>query len=80
MITPTVVRVTADLALARVYLSIFPQKKDEQYLETVKEMTGKIRGFLGNKIRHQVRLIPELQFYLDDSLDYVERIEDLLKK
>lgn len=80
MITVTVVRVTGDLGIARVYLSIFPVGKDEDALQIVEEHHGRIRNELGKKVRHQLRTIPELQFFIDDSLDYVRYIEELLKK
>jgi ribosome-binding factor A len=79
MITVTIVRVTPDLGLAKVYLSIFPKEQNENNLEVVSRQTKTIRTALGNSIRHQVRIIPELAFYLDDSMDYVERIDRLLK-
>ena len=79
MITVTVVRVSPDLGIAKVYLSIFPIKKDENYLAVINEYGKMIRNALGRKIRHQVRVIPELAFYIDDSLDYLEHIDELLK-
>jgi ribosome-binding factor A len=79
MITVTVVRVTPDLGLAKVYLSIFPKEQNEDNLEVVSKQTKTIRTALGKNIRYQVRIIPELAFYLDDSMDYVERIDRLLK-
>lgn len=80
MITVTTVRITPDLGLARIYLSIFPLGKDEDFMETIRDKTGSLRFELGNRIRHQVRQIPELVFYRDDSLDYLDNIEKLLKK
>jgi ribosome-binding factor A len=80
MITVTVVRVTPDLGLAKVYLSIFPHQQGEDVIGPVTEHTKMIRNTLGQNIRHQVRIIPELAFYIDDSMDYVEKIERLLKK
>lgn len=80
MITVTVVRVTPDLALAKVYLSVFPQNKDEDFVAQVTLHSRSIRTTLGQHIRHQVRVIPELAFYLDDSMDYFEHIDNLLKK
>lgn len=79
MITVTIVRVTPDLALAKVYLSIFPLEKEENFIETVNLHSKIIRNALGKSIRHQVRVIPELAFYLDDSIDYLEKIDKLLK-
>jgi ribosome-binding factor A len=80
LITVTVVRVSPDLGLAKVYLSIFPHKPDEDNLAPVNGHSKMIRSILGNNIRHQVRVIPELVFYIDDSMDYVEKIDRLLKK
>jgi len=79
MITVTMVRVTPDLALAKVYLSVFPLKKDEDIVAQVKPHSKHLRSILGQNIRHQVRVIPDLVFYLDDSMDYFERIDKLLK-
>jgi ribosome-binding factor A len=79
MITVTVVRVSPDLGLAKVYLSVFPHKPDEDVLAAVSQHNKRIRNVLGRSIRHQVRIIPELAFYIDDSMDYVERIDRLLK-
>lgn len=78
MITVTIVRMTPDLGLAKVYLSIFPPGPDEDFLSMIKEQVKMLRHELGNRIRHQVRIIPELSFYIDDSLDYLEKIEKLL--
>ncbi len=78
MVTVTKVKVTPDLTLAKVYLSLFPAKDKVALLEKINNATREIRGLLGNRIRHQVRFIPELRFYLDDSLDYIERIDELL--
>jgi len=80
MVTVTVVRVTPDLSIAKVYLSIFPHQPGEDVIGIVSEHSKSIRNVLGQNIRHQVRVIPELAFYIDDSMDYVERIEKLLKK
>ncbi|HYW95696.1 MAG TPA: 30S ribosome-binding factor RbfA [Bacteroidales bacterium] len=77
--TVTVVRVSADLSVARVYLSVFPVKKDEDPLAYVKDHTSQIRYELGQKVRKQLRIIPELSFFIDDSLDYIDNIENLLK-
>jgi len=80
MITVTVVRVSPDLGLAKVYLSVYPQENDEDFIIRVSELGKMIRNALGRSIRHQVRIIPELAFYIDDSMDYAERIDRLLKK
>ena len=78
MITPTVIRMSPDLMLAKVYLSIFPSKKQDEVLEMVNSTSGEIRYNLGRKIGKQVKGIPELAFYIDDSHDYAERIDNLL--
>jgi ribosome-binding factor A len=65
--------------LAKVYLSLFPTKDKEQILEGINKASREIRGLLGRRVRHQLRAIPELRFYLDDSLDYIEKIDKLLK-
>lgn len=80
MVTVTHVKVSPDLSIARVHVSLFGRKSDEEYMELIRKQSGKIRGMLGNKIRHQVRNIPELHFYLDDSLDRAEYIDELLNK
>ena len=79
MVTVTQVHVTPDLALAKVYLSLFPTKNKEQLLEGINKASREIRGLLGQRVRHQLRAIPELRFYIDDSLDYIEKIDKLLK-
>ena len=79
MYTVTVVRVSPDLSVARVYLSVFPVKKGEDPLADVKEHNSQIRYELGQKVRNQLRIIPELSFFIDDSLDYIDNIENLLK-
>lgn len=80
MITVTQVRVSPDLGVAKVYVSLFPVKEKGKVLEIIRKNTHEIRGLLGKRIRHQARIIPELIFYVDDSLDYAERIDQLLKK
>ena len=80
MISVTGVRVTPDLSIAKVYLSIFPSVKVKEVMEIVNENNKSLRGELGRRVRHQLRIVPELTFYVDDSLDYVERIDDLLKQ
>ncbi len=80
LISVSVVRVSPDLSVARAYLSIFPSDKAKELLEAVRANTKAIRYDLGQRIRRQVRKIPELSFFIDDSLDYIERIDDLLQK
>ncbi len=79
MITVTVVRVTPDLGLAKVYLSLFPAPLKEKVFGSIQERTRNIRHEIGQRIRHQIRVIPELVFYMDDSLDYIDKINNLLR-
>jgi ribosome-binding factor A len=79
MITVTKVTVTPDLALSKVYLSLFGKTEKQALLEQIQEHKKEIRLQLGNRIHNQVRVIPELSFFIDDSLDYIENIENLLK-
>ena len=72
--------VSPDLSVARAYLSIFPSDKSKEMLENIRANTKAIRFDLGQRIRKQVRKIPELTFFIDDSLDYIENIDNLLKK
>ena len=79
-ISVTNVRVTPDLGLAHVYLSIFPSEKSEEMVENINSNVKSVRYELGTRVRHQLRIIPELKFFVDDSLDYAEHIDELLKK
>lgn len=79
LITVTKVSVTRDLSIARIYLSLFGVKDKKELLEKIRVHKSEMRYHLGNKIRKQVRIVPELEFFEDDSLDYIENIERLLK-
>jgi len=79
MITVTVVRMSPDLSLARVYLSIFPSDDASKFLDNLQHYLKHIRLELGKKVRHQLRIVPEISFFIDDSLDYAEHIDELLK-
>jgi ribosome-binding factor A len=78
MVTVTKVYITPDLATAKVYLSLFATSNKKDLLDNIIKHAGEVRGKLGNRIRHQLRAVPELHFYEDDSLDYIENIENLL--
>lgn len=80
MLTITQVRVSPDLSVAKVYLSIFPSNDAEKTLEHIRDNSKFLRGELGKRVRHQVRVIPELTFFIDDSLDYIDKIDQLLKE
>jgi ribosome-binding factor A len=79
MITVTVVRISPDLGIAKVYLSVFPGEGAEECVNAISEKAGLVRSEMGKRLRNQLRHIPQFAFYLDDSLDYIDRIEDLLK-
>ena len=80
LITVSIVRVTKDMSIARIYLSIFPSEFADEILNEIKLSGKSLRGELGRRIGKSVRIIPELEFYIDDSLDYIERIDNLLHK
>jgi ribosome-binding factor A len=80
MVSVTRVRVSPDLSICTAYLSIFPSEKSEELLQNIQRNTSQIRYELGTRVRNQLRIIPELRFFIDDSLDYMERIDELLQK
>ena len=80
MVSVTKVRISPDLKVAKAYLSIFGAGKAEEILENIQHQQGNVRRLLGNEMKHQLRYIPELQFFLDDSLDYAEEIDSLLNE
>ncbi|MBP5306515.1 MAG: 30S ribosome-binding factor RbfA [Paludibacteraceae bacterium] len=79
MLTVTKVNVSADLSIAHVNISIFPSEKQAEVMEQVKRNDKNIRFELGNRVRHQLRIIPQLNFHIDDTLDYMQHIDELLK-
>lgn len=80
LVSVSVVRISPDMSYARVYLSVFPSAKSQEIIKNINDNTKSIRFELGNRVRHQLRIIPELKFFVDDSLDYVEKIDKLLKE
>ncbi len=80
MVTVTTVRISPDLSVAKIYVSIFPSSKKEQVFDNIQEASRSIRGELGRRVSKQLRIVPELVFLIDDSLDYVDKIDELLKK
>lgn len=80
MVSVTRTRVSPDLSICTAYLSVFPSEKGEELLKNIESNTKTIRYELGTRVHNQLRIIPELRFFIDDSLDYVERIDELLKK
>lgn len=79
IVSVSVVRISPDMSVARVYLSVFPSEKSAQIVENINNNMKSIRYELGTRVRHQLRIIPELKFFVDDSLDYLEKIDELLK-
>lgn len=79
MVSVTTVRIAPDLGSARVYLSIFPGKDAEGILINVRENVHQLRTLLAKRVKNQMRKVPELHFYIDDSYDYAQRIDELLQ-
>ena len=79
LISVTSVRVSPDLGIAHAQLSVFPSEKAEELVNNINENVKTIRYNLGKRVRNQLRVIPELTFHVDDSLDYIDNIDRLLK-
>ncbi len=80
LISVTQVRITPDLGVAHAHLSFFPSEKANELLENINDNVKRIRFALGKRVGQQLRAVPNLVFYLDDSLDYLDNIDNLLKK
>lgn len=80
LVSVTRVKVSPDLSICTAYLSIFPSEKGDELLKNINANEKTIRYELGQRVHNQLRIIPELRFFIDDSLDYIERINELLKK
>lgn len=80
MVSVTEVRISPDLSVAKVFISIFPSSKAEDVMKIINENSRSLRGELGHQVAKQLRIVPELVFMLDSSLDYAEHIDELLKK
>ncbi|MDE6197051.1 MAG: 30S ribosome-binding factor RbfA [Muribaculaceae bacterium] len=80
IVSVSTVRVSPDLSIARAYISVFPSDKAPEMIENINASQKTIRYELAQKVRFQLRKVPELQFYLDDSLDYIANIDALLDK
>lgn len=79
LISITRVRISPDLSFAKVYLSIFPAVNQNDIINSLQERSSKIRFDLGQKVRSQLRIVPDIAFHIDDSLDYIDKIDKLLK-
>lgn len=80
LVSVTRVKISPDLSICTSYLSIFPSDKSEELLNNIRANEKTIRYDLGQRVRNQLRIVPELRFFIDDSLNYMERIDSLLKK
>ena len=79
LVSVSVCRIIPDMSVCRAYLSIFPSEKAQEILDNINAHNSQIRYELGTLERHQLRIIPELKFFVDDSLDYADNIDRLLK-
>ena len=77
MISVTRTKISPDLSICTAYLSVFPSEKGEEILANINANSKQIRYELGTRVRNQMRIIPELRFFIDDSLDYIEHIDEL---
>ena len=80
LVSVSAVRVSPDLSIARAYLSIFPSERANEIIESINHSARSVRYELAQRVRYQLRKTPELTFFIDDSLDYIEHIDELLKK
>lgn len=78
IVSVSAVRVSPDLSIAKAYLSIFPSEKSQRILDSIKQQSKTVRYELAQAVKQVLRKCPDLQFYLDDSLDYIENIDRLL--
>ena len=79
MVSVTRTKISPDLGICTAYLSIFPSEKAQELLANIEKNCQQIRYTLGQRVRYQLRIVPELRFFIDDSLDYIDRIDQLLK-
>ena len=79
LVSVSAVRVSPDLSIARAYLSIFPSERANEIIESINHSARCVRYELAQRVRYQLRKTPELTFFIDDSLDYIEHIDSLLK-
>ena len=80
LVSVSVVRISPDLSYARAYLSVVPSERAEEIVKNINAHMKSIRYELGKSVRFQLRIIPELKFFVDDSLDYAEHLDEMLKK
>ena len=80
MVSVTRCKISPDLSICTAYLSVFPSERSQEIVENITKNEKTVRYELGTRVRNQLRIIPELRFFVDDSLDYIERIDQLLKQ
>ena len=80
MVSVTRCKVSPDLSVCTAYLSIFPSERADELITNITDNQSTLRYELGKRVRHQLRIIPELRFFVDDSLDYLDHIDRLLKQ
>ncbi len=80
LLTVTAVRVSPDFSYAKIYVSVFPFDRNEELLATLKKENWAIRKALGSRIKHQIKSVPEIDFFLDDSLEYIENIDKAINR
>ena len=80
MVSVSECRISPDLSYCTAYISVFPSEKSEETIKNLTENVKTIRYELGQRLRYQLRIVPELRFFKDDTLDYMEHIDELLKK
>ncbi len=80
LVSVSAVRISPDMSICRAYLSIFPTERAQEIIGNINNNVREVRYELGTRVRHQLRIIPELKFFIDDSLDYIDHIDELLKK
>ncbi|MDE6827177.1 MAG: 30S ribosome-binding factor RbfA [Alistipes sp.] len=80
LVTVTAVRVSPDFGYAKIYVSVFPFERSEELMKELEHNSWFVRRALGQRIRNQLKSVPEIQFFLDDSLEYIEQIDQALKR
>lgn len=80
LVSVSAVRISPDMSVCRGYLSVFPSERAQEIVGNINNNVRELRYELGRRVRHQLRIIPELKFFVDDSLDYIDHIDELLKK
>ena len=78
LVSVSAVRISPDMSICRAYLSVFPSERSQEIVDNVNNNVRELRYELGTRVRHQLRIIPELKFFIDDSLDYLDHIDSLL--